>query len=283
MTPPRIGELIDRAARRLVALPAPSLDAEFLFRGVSGATRAELLARAHEPAPPEVVLRFEAAVARRLEHEPLQYILGVAAFWRDEFVVNPAVLIPRPETEILVEAAATRLKPIQEPTFLDLGTGSGCIALSLLRELPRARALAVDISDRALAVASLNARRLGLDDRIDFAISRWFDGIGPPARFDAIVSNPPYVAHDHRPDLPPEVREFEPGLALYAEPADDLSSYRAIAAEARARLREGGLLALEVGQGQAGRVAALLAEAGFSELQSLMDLAGIPRVVLGRA
>ena len=231
---------------------------------------------------PDVLAAFDEAVARREAHEPVQYILGTASFWRDEFVVNRAVLIPRPDTELLVEAVAARLRPEASPVILDIGTGSGCIALSLLRELAGARAVAVDLSEAALVVAGHNAWRLGLGPRIDLRWSRWFDAIKPVEVFDAIVSNPPYVARADIPSLPREVSEHEPSLALFADDADDLSSYRAILPGIAARLKPGGLLALEVGAGQAERVASLAAASGLGSIETLRDLAGIPRVVLAR-
>lgn len=282
MAPQTAARLIAEAAVRLGHLPNPSLDAELLLRGLSGLSRADLLARGNEPVDGGVVAAFEAAVARREHHEPVQYILGKAAFWRDEFVVNPAVLIPRPDTEILVETVATRLRGVEAPRLLDIGTGSGCIALSLLRELPRARALAVDFSEAALEVARMNAATLGLESRIDFLLSRWLDAVPEDASFDAIVSNPPYVAPSERSSLSPEVREFEPGLALFAEGADDLSSYRAIVGQVGNRLKPSGLLAFEVGLGQATRVADLLRDTEFASVETVDDLAGIARVVLAR-
>lgn len=273
--------LISNATARLKALNDPQLDAESLFRGVAGRTRADLLAHPDAPVPPTVAAAFEAAVSRRERHEPIQYILGLAAFWRDEFVVTPAVLIPRPDTEILVEAVAARVRPLASPALLDLGTGSGCIALSLLRELPKARAVALDVSEAALEVATRNARRLGLDSRIELRVSRWLEALGPTESFDAIVSNPPYVAREDESSLPEEVR-YEPALALFADPADELSSYRAILDGIDGRLGPSGLLAFEVGAGQAERVAALLGTAGYHGIEVLNDLASIPRVVLGR-
>ncbi len=274
--------LITGAAARLAAFPNAQLDAEMLFRGVSGFDRTTLLTRADEPVEPAVAEKYQAALARRERHEPIQYILGVAAFWRDEFIVTPAVLIPRPDTETLVEAVALRLRPLQAPRLLDIGTGSGCIALSLLRELKDARAVAVDVSDHALDVARRNAARLGLDARIDLRRSRWLDAIARGDAFDAIVSNPPYVARSDEPSLPEEVRAHEPALALFADAADDLSSYRAIIGELDDHLEASGLLAFEVGAGQAERVASLLTEAGFHSVEVLDDLAHMPRVVLGR-
>ncbi len=272
--------LIVEAAARLQHLPTPSLDAELLLRGLTGLSRADLLARGDEPLDGGVVAAFAAAVARRERHEPVQYILGKAAFWRDEFVVNPAVLIPRPDTEILVEAVSARLRDVEAPRLLDIGTGSGCIVLSLLRELPRARALAVDVSKAALDVAQSNALALGLESRIDFLLSHWLDAVPDEAVFDAIVSNPPYVVPAERLTLSPEVREFEPSLALFAEDADDLSSYHAIIGQIGNRLKPAGLLAFEVGFGQAGRVADLLRDTGLVSVDTVNDLAGIARVVL---
>jgi len=274
--------LIKDAAVRLAALPNPQLDAETLFRGVSGLDRATLLTRSDEPVDARVAAKFEAAVARRLRHEPIQYILGTAAFWRDDFLVTPAVLIPRPDTEILVEAVAARLRPLPAPSLLDVGTGSGCVALSLLRELKDARALAIDVSEDALHVARQNACRLGLDSRIELRRSCWLDAIAPAETFDAIASNPPYVARADAPSLAEEVRGHEPALALFADAADDLSSYRAILERLDGHLKPAGLLAFEVGAGQAERVERLLAEAGFHSVEVLNDLARMPRVVLGR-
>jgi release factor glutamine methyltransferase len=275
--------MIASAAERLSGLPNPELDAEMLFLGVSGLNRAALLSGRPDRVATSVASAFEVAVARRERHEPIQYILGTAAFWRDDFLVNEAVLIPRTDTEILVEAIADRLRTEAEPRILDLGTGSGCIALSLLRELPRARALAVDLSEAALRLAVQNSKHLTLDARIEFRVSTWFSAIQSTERFAAVVSNPPYVARIDEPSLPKEVRDFEPGLALFADQGDDISSYRAILRGIGTRLDPGGLLGFEVGIGQADRVASLLAEGGFASIEVLPDLSGIPRVILGRA
>ena len=282
MSLPTPARLIAGAAARLAAFPNPRLDAETLFRGVSGLDRAAFLSRLDEPVEPGVAARFDAAVARREHHEPIQYILGVAAFWRDDFIVSPAVLIPRPDTEILIEAVAARLRPLFAPRLLDIGTGSGCIALSLLRELPGARAVAVDLSGEALDVARRNADRLGLGARIALRRSRWLQALDPAETFDAIVSNPPYVARADEPSLPEEVRGHEPALALFADASDDLSSYRAIIGELGDHLDPSGLLAFEVGAGQSDRVARLLTEAGFGAVEAHNDLARMPRVVIGR-
>ena len=282
MSLPTPARLISDAIARLAAFPNPQLDAETLFRGVSGLDRAAFLTRLDEPVEPGVAARFDAAVSRRAGHEPIQYILGIAAFWRDDFIVSPAVLIPRPDTETLIEAVAARLRPLLAPRLLDIGTGSGCIALSLLRELPGSSAVAVDLSDEALEIARRNADRLGLRSRIALRRSRWLQELDPTEAFDAIVSNPPYVARAEEPSLPEEVRGHEPSLALFADESDDLSSYRAIIGGLGDHLDPSGLLAFEVGAGQSDRVAPLLAEAGFRSVEVLNDLAQIPRVVIGR-
>jgi release factor glutamine methyltransferase len=278
---PTVATLIAEATARLPGENA-ALDAELLFRGLASWSRSDLLARAATTPAPETIAAFEGAVARRGLNEPVQYILGKAAFWRDEFMVTPAVLIPRPDTETLVEAVAARLAHVEAARFLDVGTGSGCIALSLLRELPRARALAVDVSIEALNVARQNAKALGCDDRIEFAVSNWLSAVPGAPLLDAIVSNPPYVDRGDEASLPAEVRDFEPALALFAEAEDDLSSYRAILGQIGGRLRPGGILALEVGHGQAGRVADLVVAGGFTSIETVDDLASIPRVVIAR-
>ena len=274
--------MLEAAALRLAGSETPIADAEALFRGVSGFSRADILTRGGDAVPEALERAVSLAVSRRVSHEPIQYILGRAAFWRDEFVVTPAVLIPRPETEGLVEEVARRLRPTSSPRILDLGTGSGCIALSVLRECPSARALAVDVSQEALAVARENAARLHLSARIEFRCSDWFDGIPAGEAFDAIVSNPPYVAPSDRDSLHRTVRDFEPAQALFAEAPDGLSSYRAIIGGAFVRLPPLGLIALEVGQGQAARVGKLLRDAGFGKVETKKDLASIDRVLLAQ-
>jgi release factor glutamine methyltransferase len=282
LPPPTANRLIARAAARLAGLPNPQLDAETLFRGVSGVDRAGLLTRGNEPVDPAVAEKFQAALARRVRHEPVQYILGVAPFWRDEFIVTPAVLIPRPDTETLVEAVIERLRPAPAPRVLDIGTGSGCIALSLLRDLEDGRAVALDLSDEALEVARRNADRLGLSSRVDLRHSRWLDAVAIDESFEAVVSNPPYVARADEPFLAEEVRDHEPALALFAESADGLSSYRAILDGLGNHLVPSGLVAFEVGLGQADDVARMMRDARFTNIEIVNDLAGIARVVLGR-
>jgi release factor glutamine methyltransferase len=277
-----VSSLIARAASRLAAagVSSPDLDAERLLRHVTGWDRARVLAFPEEPVLPEHALRFEALVAERAKRVPLQHLVGTHAFWRHEFRVTQDVLIPRPETEILVEEALRRLKSLEAPRVVDVGTGSGAIALSLAAELPAAEVIATDLSPRALEVARENARRLGLDGRVSFLEG---DLLAPVAgrRFDAVASNPPYVDAKEREALEPEVRDHDPALALFA-PGDALSVYRRLAPQAREALVPGGLLLLEVGAGQAAPVSGLLRAEGLAVEAVVRDLAGIERTLVAR-
>ncbi len=267
------------AALETAGVPAPEWDAERLLRHVTGWDRAAVVARPDAPVDEEAAARFRALVARRAARAPLQHLVGTQAFWRHDFFVTPDVLVPRPETEVLVETALGLLRGASRPVIVDVGTGSGCIALSLAAERKDAEVHAVDLSERALAVARDNARRLGLEERVAFHHG---DLLAPVAalrgRVDLVVSNPPYVDAADRDALAPEVRDHEPALALFP-PGDALLFYRRLAAEAPALLRPGGWLAVEVGAGQAAAVAALFGHAGLAAAAPTADLAGIPRVI----
>jgi release factor glutamine methyltransferase len=253
------------------ALGIDPREARLLLAAATGFSEASLLAFPERGLPAEVERAFLASVARRKRGEPIAYILGRKEFYSLELAVNPAVLIPRPETELLVDLALER-KPA---SVLDLGTGSGAIALALKKHLPGCRVTAVEASAAALAVAQANASRLGL--QLHFRQGRWFEPVAGE-RFDLIVSNPPYVAEGD-PHLP-ELR-FEPVEALVAGP-DGLDDIRVIAASAPAHLREGGWLLVEHGMGQDEAVRRLFQVAGLEEVRTWPDLAGIPRVTGGR-
>ncbi|MEZ5887484.1 MAG: peptide chain release factor N(5)-glutamine methyltransferase [Paracoccaceae bacterium] len=216
---------------------------------------------------------FEEALARRARRQPVSQIVGERQFLGRSFRVTGDVLDPRPETELLV------LKALERPfvRMLDLGTGSGCILLSSLAGMPIATGLGTDLSAAALAVAAENAARLGLGRRAAFARSDWYEAV--PGRFDLIVSNPPYIAADEMAGLAPEVREWEPRMAL-TPGGDGLDAYRAIAAGAGARLMAGGRLLLEIGPTQGAAVIALLAAQRFEKLAILPDLDGRDRIVM---
>ena len=254
-----------------------AVDARALLRAILGVDDAHLLARPGQVLTDRQRDRYLAWVERRRSGEPVAYLTGEREFYSLAFTVTPAVLIPRPETELLVEAALERV-PVHLPfRVLDLAAGSGCVAVAIAVHRPRARVTATEVSRDALAVARDNAARRGAG--IEFLESDWFDALGG-RRFDLIVSNPPYVA-ERDPHLAEGDLRFEPRAALVAG-ADGLSCIRLIVAQARAHLEPGGGLLFEHGHDQAARCRALLAQAGFSEVASRRDLAGTERVSGGR-
>ncbi len=224
----------------------------------------------------ETEAAFAEAVQRRGARVPVSQIIGRRAFWTSDFTVTPDVLDPRPETELLIELAL--LKQFQK--VLDVGTGSGCILISLLLEQPGAKGVGTDVSEQAILVAGENANRLGVADRILLPLSNWFDDIG--GRFDLIVSNPPYIAAAEMSDLQPEVRDHEPRIALTDE-ADGLTAYRKIAKDAPDHLTPGGRLLVEIGPTQADAVTELFRTAGLENIASHSDLDGRDRVVSANA
>ncbi|MBI4757205.1 MAG: peptide chain release factor N(5)-glutamine methyltransferase [Betaproteobacteria bacterium] len=251
----------------------PAAEARLLLGHVTGLSHAQLVARAERALTDDEAGRFESLLARRAAGEPVAYLLGEREFYGRPFAVTPAVLIPRPETELLVELALERLRDREAPRILDLGTGSGVLAVTLALERPDAQVVAVERSPEALRVAAANASRLGA--AVEFTAGDWFAPIGT-VRFDLIVANPPYVgeadAHLGQGDL-----RFEPRHALAAGP-DGLADIRRIAAAAPVHLVPGGGLLLEHGYDQAAAVRTLLAAAGFKAVASWRDLAGIERV-----
>ncbi len=257
-------------------------DAELLLQHVLRRDRPWLLAHPEAELSPHDFEQLTDLAARRTLHEPLQYLTGHQEFYGLDLCVTPNVLIPRPETELLVETVLSWVGQsgyMQSLRVLDIGTGSGAIALALAARLPKALLTAVDLSPAALAVARANAERLGLADRVTFAQSDLLDALGTnkwsAEPWDVIVSNPPYVASSELPGMQPEVRDFEPHLALFAG-ADGLDIYCRLIPQALRHLRHGGLLALEFGFGQRADLAHLLH--GWHNVEILDDLAGIPRV-----
>lgn len=252
----------------------PRLEAELLLTALLGCNRATLLAHLDAPLPPMAATIYRSWVQRRAAGEPLPYITGHIEFFGLEFTVTPAVLIPRPETELLVETALAHAGPA--PRIADVGTGSGCIIVTLARHLPQARCYAVDLSAAALEVARLNAARHGVAERIRFLEG---DLLAPlPEPVDLIVSNPPYVAESEWETLPVSVRR-EPALALLGG-EEGLDAVRRLLAQAPASLRPGGMLLMEIGE-QQGAAALALARATFpaAECRLLQDLAGKDRVL----
>ena len=255
------------------------VDAQVLLAHVLGVNRAWLIAHAADALDATGAAAFMALAKRRRDGEPVAYLTGTREFWGLALAVTPAVLIPRPETETLVELALARLPADRPIAVLDLGTGSGALALAISHERPQARVLATDSSPDALAVAEGNARRLGLAN-VEFLRSDWYAMV-PVGPYDAIVSNPPYVAAGD-PHLTDGDLRFEPARALSPD-GDGLGALRIIIGAARERIVPGGTLAVEHGHDQSAAVQALFAAAGFEAIAVARDLAGIPRVVAGRA
>jgi len=253
------------------------LEAELLLSNTLGCDRVGLYLRFDQPLEPGELTDFRHKVARRGRREPVQYILGWTEFWSLPIKVTPDVLIPRADTEVLVEEALTRGSRAER--ILDVGTGSGAVAVALAHELPGARITAIDLSPAALAVAEENACENQVEERIRFLekdLARL-----PRDAYDLIVSNPPYIRQDELPGLMPEVRDYEPLQALDGGP-DGLENYRHLARQAAACLLAGGWLLVEIGQGQEEQVKKLFTDSGLSEVYLRCDYAGIPRVVGGK-
>ncbi|HUG72385.1 MAG TPA: peptide chain release factor N(5)-glutamine methyltransferase [Steroidobacteraceae bacterium] len=267
--PVRVGALLAGAA----ALGVARLDAELLLAALLRVERATLLAFDERAVDALTVAMYEAGLERRAQGEPLAYITGVKEFWSLPLSVAPGVLVPRPETELLVELCLAR-RDHAPRRVADLGTGSGAIALALASERPQWRIIATDISADALQIAGINCRRLGIGG-IELRQGRWCDAL-EPGSFDVVVSNPPYIAPDH-PALA-ALRHEPPGALVAAD--EGYSDLLTIATQARARLQPGGLLLLEHGAAQAARLGAMLAALGYRDIACHQDLAGLDRVTL---
>jgi release factor glutamine methyltransferase len=272
----RVATVLAALRERLgVASSSPALDAEVLVAHVLGTRRAALAADPARLLAPQEALALESLARRRLAGEPVAYLTGRREFWSLELEVTPDVLVPRPETEFVVERALAAIASRERPAVLDLGTGSGAIAAAIAHERPDAQVTATDASAAALAVASRNAARLGLRN-LRLLEGSWFGPLGG-SRFDAIASNPPYVATG---DPALAALAHEPREALAAGP-DGLDALTAICAGALAHLAPGGILVLEHGARQAAAVRGLLAAAGFAGIATRSDLAGLERVTDG--
>jgi release factor glutamine methyltransferase len=279
---PTVGELVQSVSTRLAAVGVGEsrLEARLLLAEAAGWSIETIVAERDSPLESGIVARVERLTGRRLAREPMSHILGWREFWSLRFRVTADVLTPRPDSETLVEAVLGALPDRSaELRILDLGVGSGCLMLSLLHELPRASGVGIDRSQRALAVARQNADALGLAARSDLRAGDWGEGIAEV--FDVVVSNPPYVPSDDIGALDPEVSEHEPWLALDGG-ADGLDCYRRLVGQLGYLVQPRGIVALEVGRGQAPAVARLVRDAGFRAVSVHGDLAGIERVVLAR-
>ena len=263
-----------------IARDIAQLDADLLARHALRWDHATWLTRRRESAPDQFSADFARLVARRGKREPVAYIRGVQEFWGRDFRVTPAVLIPRPETELLIDAIEPFLAEQPAAQVVDVGTGSGCIAVTLALEHSSARLFATDISQAALEVARENAVRLGAGERIAFVHGAYLASV--PTPIDLVISNPPYVATRDQPTLAPEVGQYEPGEALFAG-EDGLRDVRALIDAAQQSLTARGILAFEIGAGQAGDVAHAIRNTATLELIEIQpDLQGIPRIVIAR-
>ncbi len=280
------------AARRAIAdrfrsagIESADLDARLLLGHALGLDHAGLIAAGNRVLSAQDMESINALVARRVQYEPVARILGRKEFWGLPLRLSAATLVPRPDTEIVVEAALaatdrhfSRTQPLR---IADLGTGTGALLFALLRELPHAQGVGTDLSSAALATAQENARDLGLLDRCELMVSDF--GLALPEPFDLVVSNPPYIASADIGRLPPEVRGYDPALALDGG-ADGLDCYRRIAEDAGRLLKAGGLIVLEIGAGQSANVTALMESAGLrADAPPRPDLAGIPRALVFRS
>jgi release factor glutamine methyltransferase len=270
------------ARLRSAGVEAPEHDAEVLLRFVLGWDRARILADGASILGPDQGARFVSLIDERSRRRPLQHLTGVQWFWGREITVTPDVLIPRPETEVLVGTALEAIRGLQGPLIVDVGTGSGCIALALAAERADAEVHAVDVSRPALAVARTNAARLGLGGRVELHHGDLLDPVASRAgEIDLVVSNPPYVSPREYAALAPEVARHEPRIAL-VPPGDRTTIYRRLAPAARRLLRPGGILGVEMGQGMTDEVASDLRSAGLEVARVVKDLARIDRVVIAR-
>ncbi len=282
-----VRELVASARSKLeragIAGPEAALDAELLARHVLGWERATWVVRQHEEASPELDDAFSDLVARRVRREPVAYIRERQEFFGREFLVTPAVLIPRPETELLIEEALLLLPALgfsRSLTVIDIGTGSGCIAVTLALEYPKARYVATDSSEAALNLARANARQHGVVEKIEFLRGQYFAALNGP--FNLVITNPPYIAEAERRALAPEVSQYEPASALFGG-QDGLRHIAEIIALTSAVIDDDGSLVMEIGYGQRDRVADMAAAtADLALVRTRADLQGIPRVAVIR-
>jgi release factor glutamine methyltransferase len=270
------------AQQRLKAghIDSPAIDARLLLEAATGATRTDILTDPYRLIDSEQVTLLDSFLERRLRREPVARILGRKGFWKLMLALTPHVLVPRPETECIVDLILKRTTEGQPFSFADLGVGSGAILLSVLAERPAAKGIGTDISEDALAVARDNAANLGIGDRCAFLRTSWGDGLADGS-FDIIASNPPYIRSDVIPTLDEEVRHHDPILALDGGPSG-LEAYCALIPDVMRLLKPQGQCFLEIGFDQSEAVETLMNEAGFTDVVTYKDLSDLPRIVCGR-
>ena len=285
MPNPSLRSIITNATNELLKSSSESarLDATILLGYVLGISRERLILDDERIVSDDELKKFNILLKKRVNKEPIAYIIGKKEFWGLDFIVNHATLIPRPDSETLVEAALKRANLLlgqnEDLTILDIGTGTACLLISLLRELPTAFGIGVDISKEALQVANKNAEIHGVKNRTQFINSDWCKNIN--GKFDLIISNPPYIASSDEPSLMPDVALYEPHYALFSG-VDGLDSYRELSAQIGGKLNQGGFALFEVGDGQAETVSLMLSENGFRVDEIKKDLSGIKRCVIAQ-
>ncbi|MCC6575032.1 MAG: peptide chain release factor N(5)-glutamine methyltransferase [Planctomycetes bacterium] len=279
---PTVRDILNSARDEIAnaGIESPRLTAELLLAEVLGCARSELAAHGDVAVTDAQVARLEGFLQRRLRREPVDYIVGSREFYGRRFIVRPGVLIPRPETETIVEICKKRLPRDFAGVALDLGTGSGCLAVTLALEFARLRMIALDVSVDALRVAAENAG--ALKARVALVCSNWLAAIRRAPVADLIVANPPYVDAADKPGMQPEVRDFEPAVALFGGEGGGTATTRALLPEIRARLRNGGLAAVEFGAGQGAELADAARAIGFTDVELARDLTGLERVLVLR-
>ena len=279
-----VGGALAHAASRLrdAAVESPRLDARLLLRHAAGLRDEEILAKRDDVLSAPLIRRFDTLVTRREAHEPIAYIVGKKEFWSLTFEVSPATLIPRPDSETVVAAALRHMQASPAGLrILDLGVGSGCLLISILHEIASATGLGVDNNMDAVVIARRNAARADVGARAQFIVGDWAQAIS--ARFDIIVTNPPYVGEDERATMATDVVAYEPATALFAGAQGD-DAFTALAPQLAPRLASGGVVIAESGRGQASRVGQIFRSGGLVELESCTDIAGIERcAVYGHA
>ena len=258
----------------------PKLDVEYLLAFVLKTTRMNLYLQLDRPMSQKELSVFKQLVKKRLQHVPIQYITRRAYIWKYEFFVDEGVFIPRRETEILIEVAISSLKRAESSFILDVGCGTGCVILSILKDLEHIRGIAVDISKKAMEVFRKNVKALGVGNRVEGVVGDVFEVFSENSKFDAVVSNPPYIKSEEIERLALEIKYHEPKEAIDGG-KDGLSFIRKLVKFAYPRIKEGGFLALEVGYNQSKAVKFLMEHTGFKKIRMEKDLSGIERVVQG--
>lgn len=269
-----------RGKFRDAGIGTPELDARLLAEAVLKMDQTDLITKSNQQLTSAQQQTLDAMIARRLKHEPVSRILGTRAFWKSDFKISPATLDPRADSETLVEAVVKHADKNKSLTILDLGTGTGCLLLSILQELPQALGTGIDISPEAVEIAKENAASLGLSTRSNFMSIDW-NRLNPPQLFDIVISNPPYIALAEKESLAPNVRDYDPETALYGG-NDGLECYRDIMRRLPKLIRPDGLLFLEIGSNQADAVKGIAGQNDIIMIHTYLDLAGHDRCLVAR-